>query len=83
MLYLEYQSVCPLVRIGSLRPSPASECVIPGTKGEGGNTRLRVRGWGGGANSDDWRDSLAHCLLCDEYSYPSVRPSIFEPEIVA
>ncbi len=31
---------------------------------EGGHTRLRVRGWGS-PNSDDWRKSLALCLLCD------------------
>ncbi len=29
----------------------------------GGHTRLRVRGWGS-HNSDDWRKSLALCLLC-------------------
>jgi hypothetical protein len=39
--YLEYHSVCPLVRIGT--PSPASESVTHGTKG-GGHTRLRVMG---------------------------------------
>ncbi len=36
-------------------PSLASECApLPGTKGGGGHTRLRVRGWGK-PNSDDWR----------------------------
>jgi hypothetical protein len=45
-------------------PSLASECAPhPGTNG-GGDTRLRVRGWGS-PNSDDWRKSLALCLLCD------------------
>jgi hypothetical protein len=29
----------------------------------GGHTRLRVRGWGS-PNYDDWRKSLALCLLC-------------------
>jgi hypothetical protein len=29
----------------------------------GGHTRLRVRGWGP-PDSDDWRKSLALCLLC-------------------
>ncbi len=43
-------------------PPLASECAPPpGTKGEGA-TRLRVRGWGS-PNSDDWRKSLALCLL--------------------
>jgi hypothetical protein len=61
-LYPEYHSVCPLVRIGTPPPpSPASECVPPGTNGRE-HTRLRVRG--GGPNSDDWRKSLALCLLC-------------------
>jgi hypothetical protein len=47
-------------------PSLASECdpppAEPGTGG-GGHTRLRVRGWGS-PNADDWRKSLALCLLC-------------------
>jgi hypothetical protein len=29
----------------------------------GGHTRLRLKGWGR-PNSDDWRKSLALCLLC-------------------
>jgi hypothetical protein len=45
-------------------PSLASECAPPpGTK-RGGHTLLRVRGWGS-PGSDDWRKSLALCLLCD------------------
>ncbi len=48
ILCLEYQSVCPFVRIGSPRaPSTASECVPPEPKG-GGNTRWRVMGLGRG-----------------------------------
>jgi len=60
-IYTEYHSVCPLVGIGTL-PPPLSSL---GTKGwgGGGHTRLRVRGWGS-PNSDDWRKSLALCLLC-------------------
>ncbi len=59
------QNVCPFVRIGSPAPSPASECVPPTLEPKGvGNTRLRVRG-AGEANSNDWRESLALCLLCD------------------
>jgi hypothetical protein len=36
----EYHSVCPLVRMGTPHPSPASECMCPslGTKGEGTNS---------------------------------------------
>jgi hypothetical protein len=61
---IEYYSVCPLV-IGTLPPpfSPASVPLPPEPKGEGGHTRLRVRGWGS-PNSDDWRKGLALCLLC-------------------
>jgi hypothetical protein len=44
-IYLEYHSVCPLVRIGT--PSPADECVPPEPKRGGGkHTRLGVMGWG-------------------------------------
>ncbi len=60
ILYLEYQSVCLFVRIGSPAPSPPSDCFPPwNQRGGGGNTRLRLRGRGGGANSDDWKESLA------------------------
>ncbi len=45
-------------------PSPASECVPPGTNGRGDTLAC---GWGGGGpNSDVWRKSLALCLLCVE-----------------
>ncbi len=48
-------------------PSSASECVSPFRNQRGrGHTRLRVRGWKG-SNSDDWRKSLVHCLLCEWY----------------
>jgi hypothetical protein len=62
--YIEYHSVCPLVGIGTLPPplSPASVPLPPEPKG-GGHNRLQVRGWGS-PNSDDWRKSLALCLLC-------------------
>jgi hypothetical protein len=36
---------------------------LPPEPGGGGHIRLRVRGWGS-SNSDDWRKSLALCLLC-------------------
>ncbi len=62
-IYLEYHRVCPLVRIGTLHPL-FPEQVCPPRTYEGRHTRLRVRGWEG-SNSDDWRKSLALCLLCD------------------
>jgi hypothetical protein len=44
----------------SPNPSLAGECAPPPSTGD---TRLRVRGWGS-PNSDDWKKSLALCLLC-------------------
>ena len=63
---MEYNSVFPPVRIGTLPVShpplaPASVPLPPEPKG--GHTRQGVRGWGS-PNSDDWRKSLALCLLC-------------------
>ncbi len=51
--------------MGPPTPSPVSECITlpPWNKG-GGHNLVRVRGWGS-PNSDDWRKSLALCLLCD------------------
>ncbi len=62
--YKEYHSVGPLVGIGAL-PTPLSPASVPlpPKPGGGGQTRLRVRGWGS-PYSDDWRKSLALCLLC-------------------
>jgi hypothetical protein len=51
-IYLEYHSVCPLVGIGT--PHPLTDCAPP----------LNQGGGGGGTHSDDWRKSLALCLLC-------------------
>jgi hypothetical protein len=50
ILYEEYHSVCPLVGIGTL-PTPLSPVSVPPSPqnprtGGGGETRLRVRGWG-------------------------------------
>jgi hypothetical protein len=52
------------VGIGTLPTplSPASVSLPPETGGTG-HTSLRV-GVGGSPNSDDWRKSLALCLLC-------------------
>ncbi len=45
--YVDYHSVCPLARIGTLHPlSPASVSLPPELK-EGEHTRMRVRGWRG------------------------------------
>ncbi len=49
---LEYHSVCPLVRIGTPTPAPASEWAPHLNQGEGNSPA----GEGvGGPNSDDWR----------------------------
>jgi hypothetical protein len=51
-IYKEYQSVCPLVGIGTL-PIPLSPASVPlPPELGGGHTRLRVRGWES-TNSDD------------------------------
>jgi hypothetical protein len=52
-IYLEYHSVCPLVRNGTPTLSSASECAPPEPKGGGG-----------GPNSEDWRKGLALFLRC-------------------
>ncbi len=47
-------------------PQPLSRkrvCPPPPDQRVGGHPRLRLRGWGS-SNSDDWRKSLALCLLC-------------------
>jgi hypothetical protein len=64
-LHKEYNSVCPLVGIGTLPTplSPVSVPLPPETKGGGGtHTCLRVRGWG--SPNSDWRKGLVLCLLC-------------------
>ncbi len=59
ILYLEYGTRVSVSssELATPAPSPASECVPPGTKG-GGQHSLVGKG-AGGANSDDWRESLA------------------------
>ncbi len=77
-IFKEYRSFCPLVGIRTL-PSPLSpESVpLPPEPGwGGGHTRLRVRGWVS-PNSDDWRKSLALCLLCGRDAYSGLSPSIY------
>jgi hypothetical protein len=56
-------------------PPPLSHkrvCIPPEPK-EG----VRVRGWGS-PNSDDWRKSLALCLLCDNMPSKNVGTFLFE-----
>jgi hypothetical protein len=63
--YIEHHSVCPLSELGPPNPSPPSECGPPRTKGwGGGHNRLRLRGWRS-PNSDDWRNCITLCLLCE------------------
>ncbi len=61
--YIEHHSVCPLVGIGT-PPTPLSQAMpsLPDQM-DVEHTRPRLRGWGS-PNSDDWRKSLALCLLC-------------------
>jgi hypothetical protein len=60
IVYIEYQSVCPFVGIGSPSPPPQRVCLPPlNLKGRGA-TLPRVKD-----NSDYWKESLALCILCD------------------
>ncbi len=64
-MYMEYHSVCPRVGIGI--PQTPSECVpIPAEpKLRGGGKAHSPEGEGvGSPNSNDWRKSVALCLLC-------------------
>ncbi len=57
------QCLCPSSKLGPSNPLFRKR-VCPSRNQRGGHTRLRVRG-GGCPNSDDWRKSLALCLLCE------------------
>jgi hypothetical protein len=60
-MFLEFHSVCPLVRIGTPpTPSPPSKCVPP--KPKGGTDSPAGEGWGG--SQFGRLESLALCLLC-------------------
>jgi hypothetical protein len=53
----------PSSELGLSQPlSRQQVCPSPKNRG-GGHIRLQVRGWGS-PNSNDWRKSLALCLLC-------------------
>ncbi len=63
-IYIELHSVCPLVGIGTPpTPLPKASVPLPLQRVGGGHIRLRLCGWGS-PNSDEWRISLALCLLC-------------------
>jgi hypothetical protein len=58
-IYLEYHSVCPLVRIGNPRNHRVhAPCGSGGSQFRRVHTRLRVRGWGS-PDSDDWKKKLS------------------------
>jgi hypothetical protein len=64
--YLEYQSVCPFGRNGSHIPPFPQASVSPSPWNQRGGRQHSLAGEEAvGANSDDWRESLALCLLCD------------------
>jgi hypothetical protein len=79
VVYLEYQSFCSIVGIGSPHLPPlTSECVsLLGPKREGEQHSLAGEG---GPNSDDWIESLALCILCEPHI---VRPIPFQPQMFA
>jgi hypothetical protein len=69
IVYIEYQSVCPFVGIGSPPPPPPQASVSPLLDPKGGwsNTRLRMRG----PNSGKYTESLALFIFC-EASYINI-----------
>jgi hypothetical protein len=76
IIYLEYHSACPFVGIGTLPPplSPASVHLPPEPKG--GAHSPAGKGLGS-PYSDDWRKSLALCLLCGAQYSVFTRPAEF------
>ncbi len=70
-IYKEYHSVCPLVGIGTPPPPlPLTSVSLPLESKGGGAHFPACEGWGS-PDSDDWRKSLALCLLCG-YAYRSL-----------
>jgi hypothetical protein len=70
--YTEYHSVSTLVGIGTLPTNPSLAmqrvCHSPPRTGGGGHHSPAGEGLGN-PNSDDWRKSLALCLLCVLWQY--------------
>ncbi len=56
-------------------------CPLPPEPKGGGHTRVRVRGWGS-PNSNDWRKSLALCLLCGKTGHLQYVLAIFARKCV-
>jgi hypothetical protein len=54
LIYLEFHSVCPLVRFRTPTPSPSSECV-PSNGTKRGETPSPADEGVGSPNSDDWK----------------------------
>ncbi len=74
--YKEYHSTVyvPSSELDSPNHSLASEWAPPPSNGGGGTLAGGVRGWGS-TNADDWRKSLALCLLCgsdDEVQFTEI-----------
>ncbi len=73
-IYKEYDSVCPLVGIGTLQSPLSPESVpLPPERGGGGAHSPGGEGWGS-PNSDDLRKRLALCLLCVAAATKSPEP---------
>ncbi len=67
VLCLEYGTIMSVPSSKLAPPPPLPPATVPpaGTKGRA----TLACGWGGGgANSDDWRESLALCILCATHS---------------
>jgi hypothetical protein len=62
LLYQEYQSVCPFVRIGSSCPLSRKR-VCPQLETKGGGQHSLLGEGAGGANSDERGESLALFIL--------------------
>jgi hypothetical protein len=63
-IYIQSTTVCvPLSELVLSHPLFRQRMCPSPRRGGGGHTRLRVKGWS--PNSDDWRKSLALCLICD------------------
>ncbi len=71
-IYIQNTTVyVPSLELGLFHSLTRRRVCPPPPLGSGreGHTRLRVSGWGS-PNSDDWRKSLALCLLCDAKTSP-------------
>jgi hypothetical protein len=78
--YLYIKSTTVYVPSSELGPNPSlAVASVPLTPEPGGGTTCQgVRGWGS-PNSDDWRKSLAFCLLCGVYPHVNLNAVQFPP----